>query len=128
MKYEPPKGSITSFATATTVSQSSDAAAKGGFNRRLLALSGAAQSDAAKTVVRGSLTARATEALVRKLLGGNKSKSTKKALDPNIRSLQDELAERLGARVRVEQSGKGGKLVIEYHSLDELDGILAKIR
>ncbi len=98
-----------------------------GHARALLALSGAVQSDAAKSVVRGSLTARATEALVRKLLGGNKSKPTKKALDPNIRTLQDELAEKLGARVRVEHSGKGGKLVIEYHSLDELDGILAKI-
>ncbi|MEX0899181.1 MAG: ParB/RepB/Spo0J family partition protein [Gammaproteobacteria bacterium] len=99
-----------------------------GHARALLGLSGAAQSDAAKAVVRGSLTARATEALVRRLLGGNKSKPTKKPLDPNIRTLQDELTEKFGARVRVEHSGKGGKLVIVYHSLDELDGILEKLR
>ena len=98
-----------------------------GHARALLALPGTAQSDAAKAVVRGGLTARATEALVRRLLAGNKSKPTKKALDPNIRTLQDDLADRLGARVRVEHGGKGGKLIIEYHSLDELDGILAKI-
>ncbi len=100
-----------------------------GHARALLALTGAAQSDAAKAVVRGSLTARATEALVRKLLGGNKSKPTNKALDPNIRTLQDDLAGKLGARVRVEHSAKGkGKLVIEYNSLDELDGILSHIK
>lgn len=100
-----------------------------GHARALLALSGTAQSEAATAVVRGGLTARATEALVRKRLAGNKSKPTKKALDPNIRTLQDDLAGKLGARVRVEHSSKGkGKLVIEYNSLDELDGILSHIK
>jgi hypothetical protein len=30
--------------------------------------------------------------------------------------------------VQVESKGKGGKLVIHYSSLDELDGILAHIK
>jgi ParB family chromosome partitioning protein len=49
--------------------------------------------------------------------------------DPNIRRLQEDLAERLGARVAIQHGNKGtGRLVINYNSLDELDGILAHIR
>jgi ParB family chromosome partitioning protein len=50
-------------------------------------------------------------------------------LDPNVASLQQDLAERLGAKVLIQQgSGGKGKLVINYNSLDELDGILAHIQ
>jgi ParB family transcriptional regulator, chromosome partitioning protein len=49
--------------------------------------------------------------------------------DPNIIALERELAERLAARVELAQGrGGSGKLVIHYHSNDELDGILGKIR
>ena len=49
--------------------------------------------------------------------------------DPNIAALERELAEKLAARVQVLHSRAGrGKLVIQYHSLDELDGILERIR
>jgi ParB family chromosome partitioning protein len=45
-----------------------------------------------------------------------------------VRRLQDDLAERLGARVRIQHGTQGkGKVVIAYNSLDELDGILAHI-
>ncbi len=49
--------------------------------------------------------------------------------DADIAALERELAETLGARVAV-QHGRGGrgKLVIAYHSVDELDGILQRIR
>ena len=49
--------------------------------------------------------------------------------DPNIETLERELAEKLAAKVRI-QHGRGGRgrLVIAYHSLDELDGILERIR
>ena len=49
--------------------------------------------------------------------------------DANVAQLEQQLGERLGAKVSI-QSGRGGrgKLVIEYYSLDELDGILEKIR
>ena len=51
------------------------------------------------------------------------------AADPNVAQLEQQLGERLGARVHI-QPGRGGrgKLVIEYFSLDELDGILERIR
>lgn len=99
--------------------------------RALLALTGPAQSDAARAVVKGGLNARDTEALVRRRLGGRagKARPAAKALDPNIRTLQDDLADKLGARVRVEHAAKGhGRVVIEYNSLDELDGILSHIK
>mgnify|MGYP001563487894 CR=1 FL=1 len=49
--------------------------------------------------------------------------------DPNVRRLQDDLTDRLGARVNIQQGSRGaGRLVIAYNSLDELDGILAHIK
>jgi ParB family chromosome partitioning protein len=49
--------------------------------------------------------------------------------DPNVEALERELAEKLAAKVSI-QHGRGGRgrLVISYHSLDELDGILERIR
>ena len=83
-------------------------------------------------VAKKGLSVRETEALVRSMLtraaGGGASKE-EKALDPNVQRLQDELSEKLGAPVQIQHSGKGsGKVVVSYHSLDELDGILAHIR
>ena len=49
--------------------------------------------------------------------------------DPNIERLEQELAEKLGARVAIQPASRGGgKLVVSYNNLDELDGILAHIR
>jgi ParB family chromosome partitioning protein len=49
--------------------------------------------------------------------------------DPNIEALERELGERFAARVELAQGRGGrGKLVIHYHSNDELDGILGKLR
>ncbi len=58
----------------------------------------------------------------------NKDKK-KTVLDPDIRRLEEELSEHFAAPVRVEsRDGKRGHVKIEYGSLDELDGILARIR
>ena len=53
----------------------------------------------------------------------------KTSRDADIVALERELAEKLAARVNI-QHGRGGrgKLVVNYHSLDELEGILARIR
>ena len=49
-------------------------------------------------------------------------------VDPNIRRLQDDLSEKLGAAVAIEHAQSGrGRLVVKYNSLDELDGILTHI-
>ena len=54
---------------------------------------------------------------------------SRKAADADIAALERELGETLQARVAV-QAGRGGrgKLVISYHSLDELEGILERLR
>ena len=100
-----------------------------GHARALLGLEGAEQSAAARTVVAKGLTVRQTESLVRRLADGKSKSAAKKTLDPNIRSLQDDLSQRLGASVSIKHGAKGrGKLVIAYNSLDELDGILGHIK
>jgi ParB family chromosome partitioning protein len=104
-----------------------------GHARALLALSDpAAQLEAARRVVKGQLSVRATEQLVQKLNAPARKASagkSKKPVDPDIRRLESEVAERLGARVELDHgSGGKGRLVIRYNSLDELEGILEHIR
>jgi len=100
-----------------------------GHARALLGLAGANQSQAARTVVSKGLSVRQTEALVRHLLAIKKPSVAPKHIDPNIRHLQDDLSQRLGAPVHIQHSAKGkGKLVLTYNSLDELDGILSHIK
>ena len=100
-----------------------------GHARALLALEGGDQSHAAAQVVGKGMSVRQTEALVRNMLAAKDKPPQKKSLDPNIRHLQDDLAQRLGTRVQIQHSAKGkGKLVLNYSSLDELDGILAHIK
>lgn len=100
-----------------------------GHARALLGLEGANQSTAARTVAGKGLTVRQTEALVRNLLANKNATTTKKQVDPNIRHLQDDLSQRLGATVSIQHSAKGrGKVVLSYNSLDELDGILSHIK
>ncbi|AOY90314.1 chromosome partitioning protein ParB [Marinobacter salinus] len=102
-----------------------------GHGRAMLTLPPEQQMQVAKQVVAKSLSVRQTEALVRRIQQETpESKAGKKtAPDPNIRALQDDLAERLGARVSIAHGQRGkGKLVIEYSSLDELDGILGHIK
>ncbi len=100
-----------------------------GHARALLGLEGANQSQAARTVVAKGLSVRQTEALVRHLLAKKTLPVATKHIDPNIRHLQDDLSQRLGAPVQIQHSAKGrGKLVLSYNSLDELDGILSHIK
>jgi ParB family chromosome partitioning protein len=75
---------------------------------------------------------RETEALVKRMLAhgsGTQSKPPPERSDPNISRLEQDLADKLGARVHLQHATSGkGKLVINYNSLDELDGILAHIQ
>jgi len=104
-----------------------------GHARALLGLRGPQQSTTAAQVVSRGLSVRETEKLVRHLQSRDQeqppSAGPKPAPDPNIRRLQEDLGERLGAQVKIQHGSRGtGKLVIAYNSLDELDGILAHIK
>jgi ParB family chromosome partitioning protein len=88
------------------------------------------QVEVATLVVRKSLSVRDTEALVRRMSQPQRERAAgaEAAVDPNIRRLQDDLSEKLGATVAIEHSETGkGRLVVRYNSLDELDGILTHI-
>lgn len=99
-----------------------------GHARALLALEGDNQSDTARVVVGKGMNVRETEALVKRVLDPPKAKP-EKLPDPNINDLERSLAERLGAAVAIQHGGRGnGKLVISYSSIDELEGILGRIR
>src|SRR4051812_16470868 len=104
-----------------------------GHARALLGLTQRRQQiEVGALVAKKGLSVRDTEGMVRALLnkgtGGNNPKE-QKALDPNVQRLQDELSEKLGAVVEIQHGGSGrGKLVVSYHSLDELDGIIAHIK
>ena len=103
-----------------------------GHARALLGLAdAAAQLAAARKVAASGLSVRETERLVkRRVKEGEGGKTSRKpAPDPDVVRLQNELGERLGAKVVLRQSGRGrGQLVISYTSLEELEGILDHIR
>ena len=105
-----------------------------GHARALLGLKGPRQSAAADQVTSRGLSVRETERLVRQLQQEDEERANPVPrqtpnTDPDVRRLQDDLAERLGAQVQIHPGTRGGgRLVIAYHSLDELDGILAHIK
>jgi ParB family chromosome partitioning protein len=107
-----------------------------GHARALLALTNRRQlAEVGALVAKKGLSVRETEALVRRLLArlaaGTADRSGHSGMerDPDIRRLEGDLADKLGAKVELHHGAKGkGRLVITYHSLDELDGILAHIR
>ncbi len=100
-----------------------------GHARALLALSGADQDAAAKEVAAKGLSVRQTEALVRRW---QQSRGARKpaVVKPNadIQRLQQQLSERLAAKVSIKDRGGSGQVVIQYHNLDQLDGILERIK
>ncbi len=101
-----------------------------GHARALLTLEPELQSETARVIVGKGLSVRQTEALVRRIQTEKENPKTaaKKTVDADVKRLQDKLADKLGSPVKIDYNAKGkGKLVIQYNSLDELDGILAHI-
>lgn len=100
-----------------------------GHARALLALPKGEQDALAEQIASRGLSVRQAEALARarqQKQGKKKIKET--TINSDIRELQEKLSEKLGSRVTVKDSRGKGKIIIEYHSLDELDGILDRIR
>ncbi|MCC2616939.1 ParB/RepB/Spo0J family partition protein [Aestuariibacter halophilus] len=99
-----------------------------GHARALLALTGDQQTEAAQIVSGKGMTVRDTENLVRRLLEPPKEKAPNKP-DPDVERLESRLSENLGAPVSIAHNAKGkGKMVINFSSLEQLDGILARIK
>ena len=102
-----------------------------GHARALLSLPASQQAAIARKVAQQGLSVRATEALVKTLGPDNKPgpASPTANTEPNTLKLQNDLSEKLGARVIIrQQRGQKGTLQIHYNSLAELDGILEHIK
>ncbi|HEX9195327.1 MAG TPA: chromosome partitioning protein ParB, partial [Azonexus sp.] len=99
-----------------------------GHARALLPLSGAQQVALAQRIVHKGLSVREAERLVQHLLNPPK-KHPAQAVDRDLLRLQEELSDDLGANVAIRSNKKGaGKMTIEFGSLDQLDGLLARLR
>ena len=103
-----------------------------GHARALLALPAAHQVGAAAKIIAQGLSVRDTERLVHASMHQaprGKKRGAGTSRDGDLARLEEELAQTLGASVRIEASRKGsGRIVIAYSSLDQLEGILAKLR
>jgi ParB family chromosome partitioning protein len=103
-----------------------------GHARALLGLSSRGQQiEIAGLVAKNALSVRETEALVRRALAPAAAPATREtgSADPDIRRLERELADKLGAKVLFRHSSSGkGTMLVSYNSLDELEGILTHIQ
>lgn len=88
------------------------------------------QAEVARLVAAKSLSVRETERLIKRMLEGPSKTPDRSAgaTDPDVRRLETDLSDKLGAQVSIQQGRGGkGKLVVTYNSLDELEGILVHI-
>ncbi len=101
-----------------------------GHARALLTVSAAQQIQLGNRIAAEQLSVRATEALVART-GAVTRKASKKgpARSRDIVRLEDELSDTLGADVRLKANPRGkGELTIKFSSLDQLEGIVARLR
>lgn len=105
-----------------------------GHARALLAIDDrATRLDAWRRIVADALTVRQAEEIA-KALKATASPVVKKDgralrhIDPHTRAIEDELRSTLGARVALVRGRSGGRIIVTFHSDDELDGILSRIR
>jgi len=99
-----------------------------GHARALLPLPGAQQVAVAQRIIQKALSVREAERLVQQILNPPK-KSASQPVDRDLLRLQEELSEGLGASVAIRTDKKGrGKVTIDFASLDQLDGLIGRLR
>jgi ParB family chromosome partitioning protein len=101
-----------------------------GHARALLSLDEIMQLKAAQQIIKAGMSVRQAEQLVRRLQEEQVNPTSKsKEKDPDVRHLEESLSEKLGTNVEIKVGSKGkGKLIIDFHGNDVLQGILEKIR
>ena len=101
-----------------------------GHAKAILALAGAEQDRAAQRIHDAGLSVREAEKLVRDMLAGAKPpKHRIIASDPDVQALERRLMDHLGASVQIRPRRNGaGELLIKYTSLEELDGVLRRVK
>jgi ParB family chromosome partitioning protein len=100
-----------------------------GHARALLALPALKQIDLAREAVAKQLSVRQVEALVARL-ARRSAPAAHAATDRDVARLEEELSDQLGTTVKIRTAARAGrgKLVIHYSTLDQLDGLLRKLR
>lgn len=100
-----------------------------GHGRALLALSRASQVETAQVVAAKQLSVRETERLVARLLRPP-GMPRAKHVDPDVARLEEELSESMGTTVTIRAGARkgSGKLIIDYGGLDQLEGIISRLR
>ncbi len=106
-----------------------------GHARALLGIDDArTRLDAWRRIVSDALTVRQAEEIARALksMSGSTLRAVAKKpvrrIDPHVRAIEDDLRTTLGAPVSVARSRRGGRIVIRFHSDEELEGIVERIR
>ena len=100
-----------------------------GHARALLTIEENLQKVLAEEIASKQLSVREVERLVARQDGSRKQKQTQRKRDPNTIKLEKEISEALGAKVGISHNKKGaGKLIINFKNLDQLQGILDKIK
>lgn len=99
-----------------------------GHARALLPLDGASQIQLANQIAARGLSVRDTERMVQHLLNPRPQKAPPTP-DRDLQRLEEELSDHIGATVKIKANRKGaGEVVIRFANLDQLDGLLTKLR
>lgn len=104
-----------------------DGTLSAGHGRALLPAADAAAL--AAEVMRRRLSVRETEALVARNTRARSGRARPRAVDPNIKALQDDLGRTLGLKVTIAARASGaGRLTIAYRDPEQLDGLIERLR
>lgn len=79
-----------------------------------------------ETIIRLGYSVRQTEELVRQYGGEKKQKPIKKMPSPEIQDIENQLEARIGMPVKLQHSGKQGKLVITYYNTEDLNTLIER--
>lgn len=99
-----------------------------GHARALLPIAGAQQIALAQRIIQKNLSVREAERLVQQIINPPKTPA-QQPVDRDLMRLQEELSDTVGASVAIRSNKKGaGKITIEFGNLDQLEGILGRLR
>jgi ParB family chromosome partitioning protein len=86
------------------------------------------QKELRDQIIKKSLSVRKAEALARRLAQGKRLSAKVRKEDPDINILCEELTRRLGSKVKIVQTKKGGRLEIRYRSVQDLERVIRLLR
>ncbi|HEV3017642.1 MAG TPA: ParB/RepB/Spo0J family partition protein [Burkholderiaceae bacterium] len=106
-----------------------DGAVEMGHARALLPLQAAEQIQLGQHIAARGLSVREAEALVERALRPARPPAARPAADRDVARLQEELSDALGTTVAIRVAAKGkGQIRIEFASLDQLQGLIDRLR